>query len=64
MSYLEDIIDLARANPRWAVAAFAAVVGLYLLARRKPRMMREAERDLERLRQSRSGQYDELRPLR
>jgi len=64
VSYLEDIVALARAHPRWGVAAGMAVVALYLMARRKPRLTREAEKDLERLRESRSGQYDDLRPLR
>jgi len=64
MRYVEDLIELARTNPRWAGAAVVAMIGLYLLARRKPRIMRDADRDLERLRESRSGQYDDLRPLR
>lgn len=60
----EDILAWAQAHPRWAAGAIVIAIALYLLARRKPRLMRDAERDLEHLRETRAGQYDDLRPLR
>lgn len=64
VSRIEEIIALASTHPRWTAAAGIALVALYLLARRKPRLMRDAERDLAHLRETRAGQYDDLRPLR
>jgi hypothetical protein len=64
MEYIQDFIALAKAYPRASVALGLALIGLYLAARRKPRLMRDAEQDFERLRETRTGTYDDLRPLR
>lgn len=62
MDELRRVIEYVRANPTHGFAAAAAVVVLYFLLNRKSRMVREAERRIQELREERSDQYRKLRP--
>jgi hypothetical protein len=64
MDRLSALFELIRQHPALSTGvAFVAVVAYYL-ARRKPRIVREADRQLEELRRKRQGHYDKLRPPR
>lgn len=58
---LTRVVEYVRANPTHGVAAAAAVVAIYFLLNRKSRMVRDAERRIEELRQERSDHYKKLR---
>jgi len=59
---LTRIVEYVRANPGHGVAAAAVIVTLYFLLNRKSRMVRDAERRIEELREERSDQYRKFRP--
>jgi hypothetical protein len=63
MEALVETLNWMRENPRITVGAVVAVMALWGLAQRKPRVFREAERDFERLRDERGSSYDRTRPL-
>lgn len=63
MEALVEGLNWIRENPRIAVGAAAALMALWGLAQRKPRVFREAERDFARLRDERGPSYDRTRPL-
>ena len=63
MEALVETLNWMRENPRIALGVVVAVMTLWGLAQRKPRVFREAERDFERLRGERGASYDRTRPL-
>lgn len=63
MDALVEALTWTRDNPRIAVGAAIALMALWGLAQRKPRVFRDAERDFARLRDERGSSYDRTRPL-
>lgn len=63
MEELKQLLDLARNHPAAAAGAAIGLVVLYYLLNRKPKLERQAEEQLRRLRQEKKGKYDQLRPL-
>ena len=62
MDQLSTLFELLSQHPALSAGtAFALAVGYYLL-QRKPRMVREADRQLEELQKKRGGEYNKLRP--
>ena len=61
MDIFSNMTDWISAHPQQALAGFVIVVVLYAMARRKPKIFREAERDFDRLREERGRPYDETR---
>ena len=62
MDQVTQAIEYIRANPTQSLGVAVAVVVIYYLLNRKSRLVRDAERRIEELRQERSDQYKKLRP--
>ena len=68
---MEDLIYLARWATQWVLAhpaipvgVVVALVALRWALNRKGRLVRDAHRDIARLKAKGKGKYDDLRPLR
>jgi hypothetical protein len=64
MHQLLGLIHYVRDNPMIALLAVVAVVGIARLLNRKPKLSREADERLNKLREERGDVYKNLRPLR
>ena len=57
-------VDWLRANPLVVAAAVAAIVGVWWFLSRPDPVLKEGEKEFDRLSQKNRGKYDDLRPLK
>ena len=62
MDELTHALEYIRANPTRSLGVAVAVVVIYALLNRKSRLVRDAEKRIEQLRQERADHYKKLRP--
>lgn len=59
---MESLVEFVREHPLWALSALPGLVGVYFWMRRKPKLERDAERELAALTKEKAGKYDHWRP--
>ncbi len=64
MDQLTQAMEYMRDHPTQSFGVAVAVIVIYFLLNRKSRLVRDAERRIDELRQERSDQYKKLRPPR
>ena len=62
MEQVTKMLEYIRANPAWSVGVAIAAAVFYYLLNRKSRLVREAEKRIEALRQERPDPYRNFRP--
>ena len=61
MERLSGLVEAVQSHPALAATAVLVLIGGYYLLQRKPRIARDAERQLAALRKERAAQYSKLR---
>ena len=64
MESLVAAFDWLRDHPAVAIGAGVAFVGVVWFLRRPDRVLKEGEKEFDRLSKKHKGRYDDLRPLK